>query len=151
MPFYEYECSACGHYLEAMQKISDAPLRKCPACGRQKLARLMSAPVFRLKGAGWYETDFKSDEEGKRNLAEHPEKEKEAEPAQETATADAAKPAEKASESSDKAATPAPTSGAAEPAAKSVKPRTAAKRKPRKTPSAKTSAAASARRRASGR
>jgi putative FmdB family regulatory protein len=69
MPFYEYECQACGVHHEAMQKMSDAPLRKCPACGRQKLVRQMSAPVFRLKGGGWYETDFKSDQESKRNLA----------------------------------------------------------------------------------
>jgi putative FmdB family regulatory protein len=69
MPFYEYECSACGEQHEALQKISDPVLRKCPACGRQKLRRLMSAPVFRLKGGGWYETDFKSDKEQKRNLA----------------------------------------------------------------------------------
>lgn len=69
MPFYEYQCKQCGHQLEAMQKINDAPLRKCPECGKSALQRLMSAPVFRLKGSGWYETDFKSDDEGKRNLA----------------------------------------------------------------------------------
>ncbi|HZO21628.1 MAG TPA: zinc ribbon domain-containing protein [Steroidobacteraceae bacterium] len=69
MPFYEYECSNCKFYTEIMQKISDAPLTKCPSCGRRKLKKLVSAPVFRLKGAGWYETDFKSDKEKKRNLA----------------------------------------------------------------------------------
>ena len=79
MPFYEYQCKQCGHTLEAMQKINDAPLKKCPECGKAQLDRLMSAPVFRLKGGGWYETDFKSDQEGKRNLAEKPE----AEPAKE--------------------------------------------------------------------
>ncbi len=68
MPFYEYQCEACGHHHEAMQKMSDAPLRKCPECGKSRLKRLISAPVFRLKGKGWYETDFKSDKEGKRNL-----------------------------------------------------------------------------------
>jgi putative FmdB family regulatory protein len=68
MPFYEYQCEACGHHHEAMQKMSDAPLRKCPECGKSRLKRLISAPVFRLKGGGWYETDFKSDKEGKRNL-----------------------------------------------------------------------------------
>ena len=72
MPFYEYQCSACNAHVEVLQKISDAPLRKCPECGKQKLARLLSAPVFRLKGSGWYETDFKSDKEAKRNLADHP-------------------------------------------------------------------------------
>lgn len=69
MPFYEYECSACNYYLEALQKISEAPLRKCPKCKKSTLKRLVSAPVFRLKGSGWYETDFKSDQEQKRNLA----------------------------------------------------------------------------------
>jgi putative FmdB family regulatory protein len=69
MPFYEYQCGACGKTHEAMQKVSDPPLRKCPACGKSQLRKLMSAPIFRLKGSGWYETDFKSDQEKKRNLA----------------------------------------------------------------------------------
>jgi len=73
MPFYEYQCRRCGHHLEAMQKVSDKALRRCPKCGKPALTRLMSAPVFRLKGGGWYETDFKSDGEGKRNLADKPE------------------------------------------------------------------------------
>jgi putative FmdB family regulatory protein len=69
MPFYEYECASCKFYTEVMQKISDVPLRKCPSCGKSTLQKLISAPVFRLKGGGWYETDFKSDKESKRNLA----------------------------------------------------------------------------------
>jgi len=69
MPFYEYQCSACGHHHEELQKISDRPLRKCPACGRSTLKRLVSAPVFRLKGGGWYETDFKGDKDSQRNLS----------------------------------------------------------------------------------
>jgi len=73
MPFYEYQCKNCGHDLEAMQKISEPPLKKCPHCGKQQLQRLMSAPVFRLKGAGWYETDFKGDKDNQRNLADRPE------------------------------------------------------------------------------
>jgi len=68
MPFYEYECQACKFYTEVMQKISDAPLARCPSCGKRTLKKLLSAPVFRLKGAGWYETDFKSAQENKRNL-----------------------------------------------------------------------------------
>jgi len=68
MPFYEYECSSCGQQTEALQKISDAALKKCPHCGKSTLRRLISAPVFRLKGSGWYETDFKSDQDRKRNL-----------------------------------------------------------------------------------
>ena len=69
MPFYEYECPSCGYRDEVLQKISDKPLTKCPTCGKKGLKKLMSAPVFRLKGSGWYETDFKSDKENKRNLA----------------------------------------------------------------------------------
>jgi putative FmdB family regulatory protein len=69
MPFYEYQCGSCGHHVEVLQKVSDSPLRKCPDCGKSTMKRLMSAPVFRLKGSGWYETDFKSDRENKRNLA----------------------------------------------------------------------------------
>jgi len=68
MPIYEYQCAKCGHHLEALQKISDKPLRECPECGKHTLKRLMSAPLFRLAGSGWYETDFKSDKENKRNL-----------------------------------------------------------------------------------
>lgn len=75
MPIYEYQCDKCGHHLEALQKISDKPLRECPECGRHRLKRLMSAPLFRLAGSGWYETDFKSDKEQKRNLAEKGESE----------------------------------------------------------------------------
>jgi putative FmdB family regulatory protein len=69
MPFYEYQCSSCGHRHEELQKISDGPLRKCPDCGRNALKRLMSAPAFRLKGGGWYETDFKGDKDKQRNIA----------------------------------------------------------------------------------
>ena len=68
MPFYEYECQACKYYAEVMQKISDTPLTRCPSCGKRALKKLVSVPVFRLKGSGWYETDFKSDKENRRNL-----------------------------------------------------------------------------------
>lgn len=67
MPIYEYRCTACEHELEALQKMSDEPLRTCPACGADDLVKKVSAAAFRLKGAGWYETDFKKD--GQRNLA----------------------------------------------------------------------------------
>ena len=59
MPIYEYECDACGHRLEAIQKFSDAPLTDCPACAAVRLKKQVSAAAFRLKGSGWYETDFK--------------------------------------------------------------------------------------------
>lgn len=61
MPIYEYICKKCDHRLDALQKISDDPLVDCPECGEPALKRLLSAPRFRLKGAGWYETDFKKD------------------------------------------------------------------------------------------
>ena len=60
MPIYEYECKACGHRQEAIQKMSDDPLVDCPECGKPELKKLISAAGFRLKGGGWYETDFKS-------------------------------------------------------------------------------------------
>ena len=68
MPIYEYRCKACDHELEAMQKISDAPLVECPECGEPELTKLVSAAGFRLSGSGWYETDFKSG--NKKNLKE---------------------------------------------------------------------------------
>jgi putative FmdB family regulatory protein len=68
MPIYEYRCGNCGHELEAIQKMSDPVLEACPGCGQDALKRLISAPSFRLKGGGWYETDFKQD--GKRNVHE---------------------------------------------------------------------------------
>ena len=67
MPIYAYACKKCGHELDALQKISDEPLVECPECGAPELKRLLSAPRFRLKGSGWYETDFKTGD--KRNLA----------------------------------------------------------------------------------
>lgn len=61
MPIYEYQCDACGERHEVMQKISDRPLRQCPSCRESGLRKLVSATAFRLKGSGWYETDFKKD------------------------------------------------------------------------------------------
>lgn len=66
MPIYEYACTNCDHSLDALQKMSDDPLRECPECGEPSLKRLLSAPRFRLKGEGWYETDFKK--ENQRNV-----------------------------------------------------------------------------------
>ena len=67
MPIYEYQCQSCHHELEALQKISDDPLEVCPECGASTLRKKISAAAFRLKGGGWYETDFKTG--GKKNLA----------------------------------------------------------------------------------
>jgi len=68
MPIYEYKCTKCDHTLEALQKMSDPPLRKCPECGKRALEKLVSAASFRLKGGGWYETDFKTGD--KKQLAD---------------------------------------------------------------------------------
>ena len=67
MPIYEYQCQDCGKELEVLQKISDEPLKDCPQCGKSTLRKKVSAAAFRLKGGGWYETDFKTG--NKKNLA----------------------------------------------------------------------------------
>lgn len=72
MPIYEYRCESCEHRLEKLQKMSEGDMVDCPECKRPDLKRLVSAAAFRLKGGGWYETDFKKD--NKRNLADSSEK-----------------------------------------------------------------------------
>lgn len=67
MPFYEYKCTSCGHEEEVLQKVSDKPLKKCSECGKSTMKKMVSAAAFRLKGGGWYETDFKSG--NKKNVA----------------------------------------------------------------------------------
>ena len=74
MPIYEYKCQNCGHYFEVLQRISEKPLSACPECKENKLKKLVSAPNFRLKGEGWYETDFKKDNQ--KNLAGNKEEKK---------------------------------------------------------------------------
>jgi|SRR5688500_17211408 putative FmdB family regulatory protein len=139
MPFYEYECSNCKFYVEALQKISDPPIRKCPSCKKQTMKRLVSAPVFRLKGGGWYETDFKSDQEGKRNLAggeeapeAKPEADKDAKPAESVKESDK-KPAP-AAEAKKTATKTASKTGGKKPAARPAKSSSKAKAKPAKRP-----------------
>jgi len=73
VPIYEYQCDACEHKLEVLQKISDEALKECPECGQQDLRKLVSAAAFRLKGDGWYETDFKDKKEQK-NLSKSDDK-----------------------------------------------------------------------------
>jgi putative FmdB family regulatory protein len=125
MPFYEYQCQACGAQTEVMQKISAAPLKKCPECGKSRLTKLVSAPVFRLKGGGWYETDFKSDKDNKRNLVETekpPEK-----PSDKPAEKAEAKPA-----TDKKPETKSESAPAAKPAPPTKAKKSSAKRKARK-------------------
>jgi putative FmdB family regulatory protein len=135
MPFYEYECSNCKFYVEALQKISEPPLRQCPSCKKQTLKRLVSAPVFRLKGGGWYETDFKSEAEAKRNLAKGEEAEA---PAAEKPADDKAKPAEAVKESDKKPAAAETRKTAARKA--SARPAPKSKSRPSR-PKAKSKAA----------
>jgi len=135
MPIYEYQCDKCGHHLEALQKLSDKPLRECPECGKHSLKRLMSAPLFRLAGSGWYETDFKSDKENKRNLAEKGD----AEPAKSETKADATADTKTETKAAAKPATPPeskPRTMVTKPAAKA-----AARAKP-KSPARKNKAPA---------
>jgi|SRR5688572_1031383 len=69
MPIYAFECAACGHRFDRLQKLSDADPTQCPACAEPQVRRQLTAPQFRLAGGGWYETDFKKDGDKKRNLA----------------------------------------------------------------------------------
>ena len=133
MPIYEYQCDKCGHHLEALQKISDKPLRECPECGKHSLKRLMSAPLFRLSGSGWYETDFKSDKEQKRNLAEKGAAEPVKSETKVEATADtkpAAKPVDKPVATSDSKPRDVATKSAAKSAARAKPKAPARKGKP---------------------
>jgi putative FmdB family regulatory protein len=136
MPIYEYECSNCKFYVEALQKISEAPLRQCPSCKKQTLQRLVSAPVFRLKGGGWYETDFKSDQEGKRNLAQGEEpavSPSEKAGAADKSADDKAKPADAAKEADKK---PAAAERKKSAARKPSRPVAKSKSKPKAKPKA---------------
>ncbi len=105
MPIYEYACTNCNHKLDALQKISEDPLVECPECGKSALKRLISAPRFRLKGQGWYETDFKKDNQ--RNLAK--------------GESESAKADSKADSKVDKTASPAPTKSEVKPTATAKK------------------------------
>ncbi|RPE79488.1 FmdB family zinc ribbon protein [Vulcaniibacterium tengchongense] len=69
MPIYAFECAACGHRFDRLQKLSDADPGECPSCAAPQVRRQLTAPQFRLAGGGWYETDFKKDGDKKRNLA----------------------------------------------------------------------------------
>jgi putative FmdB family regulatory protein len=111
MPIYEYRCASCGHELEALQKLSEAPLVACPSCKADALVKQVSAAGFQLKGSGWYATDFKG---GKKTAAEKPAADK---------PADGAKPAGEAktetkSDTKSSAAAPAAATAPAGPAAK---------------------------------
>ena len=122
MPIYEYACKKCGHTLDALQKMSDDPLMDCPECGEPQLKKLISAPRFRLKGKGWYETDFKKDNQ--RNLsssdAEPAKKDKsESSSAKESAKEPATDSAKKSVDSKSKSDSGTKSSSKSKPASKS--------------------------------
>ena len=73
MPIYAFECESCGHRFDRLQRLADADPTECPQCQAEQVRRQLTAPSFRLAGAGWYETDFKKDGDKKRNLAEKSE------------------------------------------------------------------------------
>jgi putative FmdB family regulatory protein len=125
MPFYEYECPHCGYDEEVLQKINDKPLTKCPSCGKKGLKKLMSAPVFRLKGSGWYETDFKGDKDNKRNLAGADKEEPKAE-----AKTEAKPEAKPDTPKAEKTETPKPVEKASKSASKPAAKRAKSKAKP---------------------
>jgi len=82
MPIYEYQCTECGFQIEVLQKISDEPLSICAECGKPTMKKMVSAAAFRLKGGGWYETDFKSGK--KKNVSESDHKKPESKTATKT-------------------------------------------------------------------
>ncbi|MGH8743255.1 MAG: FmdB family zinc ribbon protein [Burkholderiales bacterium] len=76
MPIYEYRCLSCGHEAEVLQKISDVPLVDCPECGNHGMKKLITAAGFKLKGSGWYATDFKGGSGAKKDQPEKKEPKK---------------------------------------------------------------------------
>ena len=97
MPIYEYQCEKCGHQLEKLQKMSDDPLKGCPECEEPALRKLVSAAAFKLKGTGWYETDFKDNSKKKPDTktTDKKESDKKVTPAKETKSEKKAKPVSK--------------------------------------------------------
>jgi putative FmdB family regulatory protein len=88
MPIYEYKCSKCEHKFEVIQRFSDHPVESCPECNKKAVKKLVSAPSFRLKGGGWYETDFKTG--SKKNIVDTKD-EKSKQPKEKTKTTDKSK------------------------------------------------------------
>lgn len=86
MPIYAYRCSNCGHEQDVLQKMSDAPLTQCPACGQSTYAKQVTAAGFQLKGSGWYVTDFRNNGSKSGASANKPADTKESTPASTTST-----------------------------------------------------------------
>ncbi len=117
MPIYEYECKECGHQFEAIRKVSDGPPDACPACGVDALAKRMSKVAFRLKGTGWYETDFKTKPAEKKSDGEKADGEGSTAAKDDKPAAD--KPATDKADKADKADKPAAPAAEKKAAAKS--------------------------------
>ena len=113
MPIYAFQCDACGHEFDRLQKMSDPDPETCPECGAPKIKRQLTAPSFRLSGSGWYETDFKKDGDKKRNLTEKGEAAKSETKSDAAPAAKAADPAPAAKSAESK---PAPKPAAGKPA-----------------------------------
>ncbi len=92
MPIYAYKCAACGYAKDALQKLSDAPLTTCPACGAEAFSKQLTAAGFQLKGSGWYVTDFRDNGAAGKPAADGAKPDDGAKPADATPTAGAAKP-----------------------------------------------------------
>lgn len=113
MPIYAYKCESCGHRQDALQKMSDAPLKVCPACGASAYVKQVTAAGFQLKGSGWYVTDFRDGGSNKDKPSSAPPADKPADkPADSAGSAAESKPAPAADTSSPPAAVPAPAPSA---------------------------------------
>ena len=126
MPFYEYSCESCGHELEVLQRLSAEPLVDCPACSAAALRKKVSAAAFRLKGTGWYETDFKTGD--KKKLAESDSK-SEGKPNEQSNAKGTDSAGSKKSESQDKTQASTKSANVNDSGAKKSKSHAEAKRK----------------------
>lgn len=109
MPIYEFRCRGCGHEFERLQKVSDPDPTRCPECRAAKLVRVISPVGFRLKGSGWYETDFKKT--GRRNVIDSDKASGEKKDKAATASGDETKPKEQPAKAEPKKAEPAKKEG----------------------------------------
>ena len=121
MPIYEYVCQSCEHEFETIQRMSDEALTRCPACGKDRLRKKISAVAFRLKGGGWYETDFKSGD--KKNVASSSDSGESSSTNAASSTKDAKSETKPSSGSSSDGSSTAATGSTSKPAKESTKVR----------------------------
>jgi putative FmdB family regulatory protein len=115
MPIYEFQCTACGHRFDELMRLSDPDPAACPACGAAQVQRQVTAPSFRLAGAGWYETDFKGDKDKRRNLAAGDAESKPADTATKPEAAAPAKTESRPASEAKPAASPKPAAASTRP------------------------------------